>query len=303
MKRLLAVTTVLLLAACGPKPLDNAGAAKIITAHPSFADPIERLPLAPDIVENSIGVDAGVIEGVWKLGARGSHGQPTRELTAKGKEFFKDASGVLATPGRREVAELTSLVEDPNDRKHRSAEFTWRYQIPPMVARYTGLDGTYKGKAELRYDREWKVESIQADAKPSSFRWTAELGAQLREMLSAEQEATTQRVLAVEPQRFTTPDKRPYTITIADVQVTMDDETSRYTVPYLELTNCRVDAQPASVTLRVEGIRQDIVAVAGPAALSAFQKVCDVVKEAHDNWAAHNREIADRGPLGVAYSR
>jgi hypothetical protein len=302
-KRSLVVATVLLLAACGPKSLDNAQAAKLIAAHPSFAQPVDRLPLAPDIVENSIGVDAGVVEGMWRIGGRGSRGQPTRELTEKGKQGFKDASGLLATPGRREIVELTSLVEDPNDRKHRSAEFTWRYQIPALVARYTGLEGTYKGKAELRYDHEWKVESLQADAKPSSFQWTAELGGQLRQMLSAEQEATTQRVLAVEPQKFMTPDKRPYTITVADVQVTMDDETSRYTVSYLELVNCKVEAQGASVTLRVEGIRQDIVAVAAPANLPAFQKICDVVKEAHDNWAAHNREIADRGPLGVAYSR
>jgi hypothetical protein len=147
------------------------------------------------------------------------------------------------------------------------------------------------------------VESLQADAKPSPFRWTSELGASIRQMLSAEQEATTQRVLAVEPQRFFTPDKRPYTITIADVQITMDDEATRFTVPYLELVSCKVEAQPGSVTLRVAGIRQDIVAVAAPATEAAFQKVCEVVKEASDTWKAHNPEIAARGPLGVGYSR
>lgn len=304
MKRSLAVAALLFLVACGrPKPLDNADAAKLIAAYPAFAAPVDRLALAPDVVETSIGVDAGVIEGLWRMGARGPSGQPTRELTEKGRQYFKDASGALGIPARREIVEITSLEEDKNDRKHRTADFTWRYQMPVMVQRFTGLEGTYKGKAELRYDREWKVESLRADAKPSPFHWTPELGASIRRMLSAEQEATTQRLLAIEPQRFLTPEKQPFTITVADVQVAMDQDSTRHTVTYLEYLSCRVDADASTATLRIEGIRQSIVAVAAPATAPAFQKICETVNEARETWANHNREIADRGPLGVAYSR
>jgi hypothetical protein len=304
LKRLACAAAVLTLAACSPKALDKAGAAKLINDHPSFAAPVEKLPLAADIVETSVGVDAGVLEGVWRYGARGSDGRPQRELTEKGKQAFKDGAGTLAVPAKRELAEVSDPVDDKDNKKHKSADFTWRYQISPIAQRFTGTDGTFRGHAELQYDGAWKVATLTLDAKPGPFPWTAEVGAEVRKQLAAEQEATTQRMLALEPQKFRAPGTGlPYSITVADVYIAIDDDSGRRQVSFLEFRDCKVEDAGGAVNLRVEGIRQTVLAPAAIAARADLEKICGITREAYQSWVAHNPEVAARGPLGVSNSR
>src|SRR5688572_29499477 len=100
--RLSAVAALgLVLAGCGVfvKGLDAPDAARLVSAHADFTAPVTRLPLAPDIVDTGTGIDAGVLEGIWRYRGRDASGQPSRELTAKGRESWSDANGGLATPG------------------------------------------------------------------------------------------------------------------------------------------------------------------------------------------------------------
>jgi hypothetical protein len=303
-RHLAAAVAVLVLAACGPKALDTAQATKLISAHPSFAAPVDKLPLATDLVETTTGVDAGVIEGIWKYASRDATGRPQRELTAKGKQAFKDGTGTLATPGKREVTDVGEIAEDAANKKHRSADFSWKYQVSPVVQHYTGTDTTYRGHVEFHYDGGWKVASLTMDAKPGPFAWNAELGAETRRLLSAEQDANTQRMLALEPQKFSAPDKsKTYTITVADVYVSIADEAATKTVPFIEFLGCRVEDAPGAVNFRVDGIQRSIVATTGAGARADLEKVCATTKEARDSWVKNHPEVAERGPLGVSYSR
>jgi hypothetical protein len=300
--RSLVVLALAVLAACSPKPLDKAAATRLVNEHASFAAPVDKLPLAADIVQTPPGIDAGVVEGVWKYSARDASGRPERVLTEKGKQAFKDANGSLAAPAKRQVVDL-DIVEDKSNAKHRGADFTWRYDMPALAQRYTGYEGTYHGHAELQYDGAWKVQSVTADAKPGTFLWTAELGKEVYRMLSAEQDATTQRTLALEPQRFTTPDKKPYSITVADVYVSVDEETARHTVNFLEYRDCAVEEAGSNVTFKLDGLRQTLAVPAAAGAKAELEKICGIVKEAYQSWMSRNAEVAARGPLGVAYSR
>jgi hypothetical protein len=303
-KHLAGATLVLALAACGPGALDKVKATKLISESPQFAAPVEKIPLAGDIVETMTGVDAGVVEGVWKYGPRDASGRPQRVLTAKGKQHFKDATGALAAPGKREIIDVNDVVEDKDNKKHRSADFTWRYQISPVVAHFTGAEGTYRGHADFQYDGGWKVASLTLDGKPGSFAWNAALGSEVRRLLSAEQEATTQRMLALEPKKFMMPATgKSYTITVADVYVSVDEETTRKTVSFLEYLDCRVEDGAGTVSLRVEGIRQTVLAEAPAASRGDLEKVCEITKEAYQSWVKNHPDVAERGPLGMTYSR
>jgi hypothetical protein len=300
----LALAAAVLLAGCGllVKELTPADAKKTIAAHPQFAGGTARLPLAPDVVEPVIGIDAGVLLGIWRYSA--SSGKPTRELTDKGRQYFKDASGTLAAPAQRELLEVTSLVLDPQDKKHQTAEFTWRYQLVDPVTRFVGLDGTYKGKADFKYDGEWKVQGVTLEAKPRPFPWTGDLGNEARRLLAAEAEASTQRMLAMDPQAFKAPDGTTHVVTVADVQVEVDAPAGRRTVAYVDFLDCRAEAgADGSSMLTFEGIRGSAVARGTARVLPDFEKLCAAAKESQQTWAAHYREVAQRGPLGLNYSR
>jgi hypothetical protein len=305
MRRHLAGAILLLtLAACSPKVLDQAGATKLISEHPQFAAPVDRMPLAADIVDSMTGVDAGVVDGIWKYGPRDATGRPQRVLTPKGQQIFKDGAGGLATVGRREVVDVTEIVDDKDNNKHHAVDFTWKYQIPPVAAHYTGAEGTFRGHAEFQYEGAWKVASLTLDAKPGPFAWTADLGNEVRRLLSAEQDANTQRMLALEPQRFKTADgANSYTITVADVYVSVDEETTKKMVPFIDYQGCRVEDKDGALNFRVDGLRQSIVATANAGARAELEKICGVAKEAHDSWVANHPDVAARGPLGVTYSR
>jgi hypothetical protein len=303
-RHLAAAVAVLALAACSPKALDTAQASKLIGEHPSFAAPVDKLPLATDLVETTTGVDAGVIEGIWKYSSRDASGRPQRELTAKGKQVFKDGTGALAAPGKREIVDVGEIVEDAANKKHRSADFNWKYQVPPVVQHFTGTDTTYRGHAEFQYDGNWKVASLTLDAKPGPFAWNAELGAETRRLLSAEQDANTQRMLALEPQKFSSPDKaKTYVITVADVYVSIADEVGTKTVPFIEFLDCKVEDAPGAVNFRVDGIQRTMLATTGAGARADLEKICATTKEAHDSWVKNHPDVAERGPLGVTYSR
>jgi hypothetical protein len=316
-RRQVAVAAALLLSGCGlfKRDLSPEGAAKLVREHPEFANGAARLALATDIVDSSTGIDAGVLEGMWRYRGRDAKGQPARELTAKGKQHFKDVDGGLLTPAPRELVELTAVAANADNDKQKSAEFTWKYNLPETVQRFTGQDGTpRKGRAEFQYEGgSWKVSSLKLDEKPGVFTWTANLIQDARRILAVEQEASTQRLLALEPQRFGTPDgQKTYEIKISDTDVTVDEtelqhmaapKTARRNITYIDFAGCAATTQDGTAVMRVDGTRGSAVVVGAEKHLSTFQGLCETVKQAYDVWAVRYKEVADRGPLGVNYAR
>jgi hypothetical protein len=287
---------VLFGVACGPKSLDTPTAAKLIKEAPEFAAPVRKLAVLGELAES---VDVGVAEGIWRYDSRdATTGRPKRSLTDKGKQYFSDPDGTLAIPAHRELVEVTAVNEDPSSSKHRTAEFKWRYPVPELVQRYTGLAGPYTAHADLSYDGNWKVTALSMPSKADLFLWTAELRNTVQALRSAEMEAETTRTLAIEPQKFVGPiDGKHYVVTVADVQVAIDVEVSRRVVGYIDFQGCKVEDGTGQVTLRVDGVRGSAVAVGPLSARVDFEKLCTAAKEARQTWAAHYPEVAARGPL------
>jgi hypothetical protein len=314
-RRHLALAAAVVLTGCGlfKKDLSATAAATLVREHPEFAG-ATRLTLAVDIVDGSTGIDAGVLEGLWRYRGRDAAGQPARELTAKGQQYFKDVSGTLASPASRELVELKTVDANKDDDKRASAAFTWKYTLSEPVQRFTGRDGTPRpGRAEFQYDGAWKVVSLTFDDKAGAFLWTAAHIKDAQRILAIEQEASTQRLLALEPQRFTTPDQmKQYEIKISDADVTVDEtefqhlaapKISRRTITFIDFAGCAVAPQDGTVVLRVDGTRGSAAVVGSPKHAATFEGLCETAKEAYKVWAVRYKEVADRGPLGVNYAR
>src|SRR4051794_40986997 len=106
-----------------PPALQGPDAATVIAADPIFTKTVDRLPLAEGVVDTAIGVDAGVIDRLWKID-RDGNGTLRRQLTPHGREIFKDMEGTLATPARRELVRVDLVTPDPGDEKHQTAAFS-----------------------------------------------------------------------------------------------------------------------------------------------------------------------------------
>jgi len=304
----------LALVACGssPPPLAAPDAAQLIAADPAFAKTVARFPLADDIVDSSIGVDAGVVDGLWRI-ERDATGKVRRRLTAKGAEHFKDTEGTLVTPARRELGAVGVIREDPADEKHRLVDFTWHYQMSDVARRYTGWEGDFKGTAALRYrGGRWTLENVTFDDTPTSFRWDGDLADRMRELLNQEAEAATQRSSEVEARHFEAPDGHAYDVTVSDADVAVDEtkettpdqpDTSRTTVSYLDFAGCAVERAGGAATLRIDGIRTSARAQAREKDAPVLESLCTTAQQARQSWAQRHKDVAERGPLGLSYAR
>jgi hypothetical protein len=305
--RKLAPAALVVLAACSPKELTNESATPIITEHPEFAAPATQLGLAGDIIDSLTGFDGGVVEGIWKYtGGRDAQGKPNRTLTKRGQQHFKDTQGTLLAPAPREVVQIITISE--KSKKERTVLFTWKYKVSPAVAHFTGRESPAQGEADLVADgRQWKVAALRLNDRPGSFVWTAPTTKQARDLLSQEQEAVTTRMLAVENQRFKTAEGQAYELKISDAEVAVDvgdgRSSTRRTIPYVDLVDCKVETAGGLAVLRFDGVRGGAQISLAEKMAETLQKACDTAKEARKTWAQHNPDVADRGPLGTTYSR
>jgi hypothetical protein len=297
------VVAVFMSTGAGAQPaasMTPALAASIIARDPRFAVASVLALANPDQ-----SIRAGVREGLWV-----QEGFGNIALSETGRRYFSEVHAlpaygvVLVEPARREIVDVTNIVEQ-NGSTGSEVTFRWRYiGLPPLTARYTGQGGSpHLSKAVLRYapGAGWRIEEL-ALTESARVRFGGPSAATVRNEV-----AGTERFLG-RLQQSTRPGRRLGTFTWPDHKVAITD--TGFSLEESGVERCywfgQVDliqlesppgrargARRAIVVLRRDSVRP-IAIEASEGQLGQFAELVKAIIAANRGWSTTYADVARR---------